>query len=94
LNDSDKENQTASAISSTKNPTCTGLELDPGLGGGRSATDSLSRVCCGLAAWVISWLLICLSEWMGASYLDVWVDGLVVLITLYLRDLKSSQQYV
>jgi len=67
LNDGDKENQTANAISSTKNPTCTGLELDPVLGGGRSSTNRLSRVCFGLAAWVISWLLIYLAEWMDAS---------------------------
>jgi len=66
-NGSDKEYPTASTISSTKNPTCTGLEMDPVLGSGRSATNRLSRVCCGLAAWVISWLLIYLAEWMGAT---------------------------
>jgi len=64
--DSDKQNLTASAISSTKNSTYTGLELDPVLRGGRSATTRLSRLWCGSDAWVVSWLLIYLAEWMGA----------------------------
>jgi hypothetical protein len=64
-NGSDKENPTASAISSTKNPTYTGLKLDPVLGVGKSATNR--RVWCGLAAWVFCWLLIYLAEWMGDS---------------------------
>lgn len=90
-NCSDKENPTASAISSTKNPTYTGLELESVLRGGGSATTRLSRLWYGSDAWVVSWLRIYLAEWMGASWLDVWMDGPVVLTKLYLRDLKSSQ---
>ena len=66
-NESDKENPNASAISCSKNPTFTGVELDPVLGGGSWATNRLSRVCFGVDGWVISWLLIYLAEWVGAS---------------------------